>query len=141
MNLDFLDAHERHWEDAQLLERNGRLPNADQLYGVSAECGLKRLMIYFGMKLVPDSLTGIDKPADKNDKVHANKIWSQYQSHLSGALASRYTLPKLNPFSDWNVDQRYAHRNNFDSTRLANHRTGTELVRVLIAKAKRDGLL
>ncbi len=60
---------------------------------------------------------------------------------LSGVLASRYTLPQLNPFLDWNVNQRYAHRNNFDSTRLANHRTGGELVRVLITKAKLDGFL
>ena len=141
MNLDFLDAHKRHWEDAQLLEGNGRLPNADQLYGVSAECGLKRLMIYFGMTLVADSLTGIDKPADIKNMVHADKIWSRYQSHLSGTLASRYTLPQSNPFFDWNVNQRYAHTKNFDSSRLANHRKGAELVKGLIKQADNEGIV
>ncbi len=43
MQADFLDAHERHWQDAELLLTNQRLANADHLYGMSAECGLKRL--------------------------------------------------------------------------------------------------
>jgi hypothetical protein len=49
MQADFLDAHERHWQDAELLLTNQRLANADHLYGMSAECGLKRLMLAFGM--------------------------------------------------------------------------------------------
>jgi hypothetical protein len=42
MNTDFLDAHERHHDDADHLHANARHANADHLYGVSAECGLKR---------------------------------------------------------------------------------------------------
>ena len=41
---NFVDAHHRHWEDAQLLFRNHRWANADQLYGLCAECGLKAVM-------------------------------------------------------------------------------------------------
>jgi hypothetical protein len=40
MNADFLDAHYRHWQDAELLFGRGRLANADHLYGLAAECGL-----------------------------------------------------------------------------------------------------
>ena len=37
--VSFLDAHNRHWKDAELLFCRARLANADQLYGFSAECG------------------------------------------------------------------------------------------------------
>lgn len=47
MNTDYLDAHERHWDDAELLKATARHANADHLYGMSAECGLKCLMIKF----------------------------------------------------------------------------------------------
>ena len=43
-DTDFADAHRRHWEDAELLHDHGRWANADQLYGFSAECGLKAVM-------------------------------------------------------------------------------------------------
>lgn len=132
MNDDFFDAHKRHWEDAQLLEGSGRFANADQLYGVSAECGLKRLMIIFGME--PDVPVA--------DRVHADKVWDRFESYRSGHhQGANYPIPTENPFLDWNVNQRYAHRSNFDSARLANHRTGAELVRDLITKAIQDGLL
>lgn len=44
LGTDFVDAHERHWRDAELLWQHQRWANADQLYGLSAECGLKALM-------------------------------------------------------------------------------------------------
>ena len=46
---DFVDAHRRHWEDAELLFDHQRWANADQLYGLSAECGLKAVMQILGM--------------------------------------------------------------------------------------------
>lgn len=49
MVTDFMDAHHRHWEDAELLFNASRWANADHHYGMVAECGLKRLMIVFGM--------------------------------------------------------------------------------------------
>ncbi len=35
MNLDFLDAHERHWEDADLLEGKGRFTNTSLIDGMA----------------------------------------------------------------------------------------------------------
>ena len=46
---DFRDAHLRHWQDAELLFEHQRWANADQLYGLSAECGLKAVMRALGM--------------------------------------------------------------------------------------------
>ncbi len=41
----FADAHRRHWEDAELLFAHERWSNSDQLYGFSAERGLKTVMM------------------------------------------------------------------------------------------------
>lgn len=49
MEPDFLDAHERHWNDAELLFGAKRPANADRSYRVAAESGLKGLMQAFGM--------------------------------------------------------------------------------------------
>ena len=45
MYIDFLDAYLRQWEDAEMLFGSERWATADHLYGLAAECGLKRLMI------------------------------------------------------------------------------------------------
>ena len=55
-SADYTDAHRRHWSDAQLLFRHARWANADQLYGFSAECGLRAVMRALGM---PVETTGM----------------------------------------------------------------------------------
>nr|VFK54807.1 MAG: hypothetical protein BECKTUN1418F_GA0071002_105616 [Candidatus Kentron sp. TUN]VFK55380.1 MAG: hypothetical protein BECKTUN1418D_GA0071000_103118 [Candidatus Kentron sp. TUN]VFK60455.1 MAG: hypothetical protein BECKTUN1418E_GA0071001_105815 [Candidatus Kentron sp. TUN] len=47
MNADFFDAHNRHWQDWEQLFASERWANADHLYGMAAECGLKCLMQAF----------------------------------------------------------------------------------------------
>jgi len=66
---DFYDAHERHWVDAELLRDKERWANADHLYGFAAECGLKRLMLAFGM-----TLDASGKPSEREDRTHAKQI-------------------------------------------------------------------
>ena len=44
MKADFLDAHQRHWDDAEHLLQAQRWANADHLYGFAAECGLKAVV-------------------------------------------------------------------------------------------------
>lgn len=138
MNTDFLDAHERHWGDAEYLNGAARLANADHLYGAAAECGLKRLMIRFGMVVDHEGA-----PADRqSDRRHVNIIWERYETYRSGAVsATEYVLSSPNPFLDWDVNQRYANRNNFDEARVGRHKKGAEEVRKLIGKAQKDGLL
>ena len=136
MNADFLDANDRHWQDAETLFVVGRFANADHLYGLSAECGLKRLMMAFGMNI---DLYG--KPADKNDLVHVDKIWVRYESYRSGRSAANYILPASNQFGDWDVSQRYAKQSEFNKAYVESHREGADFVRNLIKKAKTEGLL
>jgi hypothetical protein len=138
MQADFLDAHERHWSDAERLLHARRWANADHLFGMAAECGLKRLMLAFGM---PFDATK-DWPANKQDRTHANGIWARFESYRSGhAQGAGYVLSASNPFSSWDVSDRYAHQSNFDQARAQGHQTGAQTVRSLIAKAQREGLL
>jgi hypothetical protein len=94
MTTDFLDAHKRHWEDAELLFTAARWANADHLYGLAAECGLKRLMCAFGMEI--DSASG--SPARKKDRVHADCIrYRHWNPSLTGILPSGMRLREILP--------------------------------------------
>lgn len=136
MNSDFLDAHEGHWDDAELLKGETRLANADHMYGLSAECGLKRLMICFGMPLAASG-----DPL-RQDRQHADGVWARFETYRSGHHnGAGYVLPELNPFSDWNVNQRYAAHYEFDNPRVLAHRGGAETVRELVRKARKEGLI
>lgn len=138
MQADFLDAHQRHWDDAERLLQAQRLANADHLYGMAAECGLKRLMQRFGMPI--DAITGI--PSQEHDRKHANSIWARFESYLNGKVEGvGYALPASNPFDDWDVSDRYAHQVNFDQNRVQSHQAGAQLVCDRIRKARREGLI
>ncbi|MFD0391323.1 hypothetical protein ACFQ4K_31330 [Tistrella bauzanensis] len=105
MPPDFADAHERHWQDARSLSSAGRLPNADHLYGFSAECGLKALMVCFGMTM------GTDGPVDRKDREHIDRLFQRYESYRSNSRhpsAAAYTITSTTAFDDWHASQRYA---------------------------------
>lgn len=138
MQADFLDAHRRHWDDAECLFEAQRWANADHLYGMAVECGLKRLMKQFGMPI--DTITG--RPQERKDRQHADVIWDRFEAYRSGHhQGAGYTLNSTNPFQNWKVDQRYAHQGNFDQARTQGHRTGAEMICELVAKAQREGLI
>ena len=138
MQADFLDAHHRHWDDAERLFAAHRWANADHLYGMAAECGLKRLMLVFGMLF--DSVG--DRPANQPDRVHADGVWARYEAYRNGHHQGiGYALPASNPFQHWNVSDRYAHQSNFDQARTESHQAGAKLVGDLVKKAQREGLI
>ncbi len=138
MQTDFHDAHERHWDDAERLHQAQRWANADHLYGMAAECGLKRLMLHFGMRW--DGVK--DRPTEAEDRKHANEIWSRFETYRSGHLqGAGYMLPSGEPFQNWDVNQRYAHQSNFDQIRAQAHQRGAKEVRDLVKRAQRDGLI
>ncbi|MCT0223856.1 hypothetical protein [Synechococcus sp. CS-1328] len=114
---DFLDAMERHWLDAELLNAKACLANADQLYGLVAECGLKALMLKWGMPFLND------KPTDRADQKHANGIWDRYETYRQGQPAT-FALPATNPFQSWRIEHRYANRADFSTARLQQHQAG-----------------
>lgn len=139
MQADFLDAHQRHWDDAERLFQAQRWANADHLHGVAAECGLKRLMLTFGMPFE----TAKDRPSSEKDRKHINAIWIRFESYRSGhPQGAGYVLSApANPFNDWDVSQRYEQQSNFTETRAKSHQAGAKVVCELIKKAQREGLI
>lgn len=138
MQSDFLDAHDRHWQDAEKLYEAERWANADHLFGLAAECGLKKLMLAFGM---PFDLNR-DMPQEQQDKQHADGIWVRYEAYRSGHhQGANYGLTANNPFQDWHVSQRYANQRHFYQSRVGPHREGADEVRRLIRKAKLEGFI
>ncbi len=137
MPADFLDAHERHWLDAELLLTHQRWANADHLYGMAAEYGLKRLMLVFGM---PYGSKG-DYPDIRDDKSHVDKVWDRYETYRSQHIqGAGYALP-ANPFLNWRAEQRYERSQSFSPTDVQAHKTATGTVRHLIQQAQRAGLI
>ena len=134
MQADFYNAFQRHWKDAEYLYADSRWLNADQLYALSAECGLKCLMLQFRM---PVDSSG----SPIQDKFHINKIWNRYEAYRAGIGATGYELPQINPFHNWDINQRYANDSNFNQARVDVHKQGTEFVRKLIYKALLEGRL
>jgi len=125
MGGDFVAAASRHFEDGSLLHRHGRLDNADQLYGLAAECGIKLALAQLPNLSRNGSL-------GKGLRVHVNDLWER--AKLS-SLQRRYrallqVLTGLrNPFADWSIDQRYGPDNIVSRAALEKHREAA--VRVL----------
>ena len=126
-----------------MLFNASRWANADHLYGLAAECGLKRLMMVFGMTV--DIGTG--SPIDGRDRGHVmenrkpGNAWDRYETYRAGRSAAAYVLPPMNHFRDWDASQRYAPRTYFDRTRAESHRQGADAVRNLVEKACKEGRL
>jgi hypothetical protein len=131
---DFLDAMDRHWLDAELLNAQARVANADQLYGLVAECGLKALMLKWGMPFLND------KPDNAADRKHANGIWDRYETYRQGHPAT-FALPGTNPFQHWRIEHRYANRADFSAARLQQHQAGAAHVKGLVNQAVISGVL
>lgn len=134
---DFADAHSRHWEDAELLRDNGRWANADQLYGFSAECGLKAVMLALGMDVHPT--TGAPKGQHKQ---HLPRIWPVFEEFAGGRDGERYLrlLPGDIPFADWSTDDRYANRTHFRETDVSPHRQAAHAIRGMVESLAQDPL-
>jgi hypothetical protein len=106
METHFGEAAKRHWLDAEFLRDDRRLPNADQLFGFSAECALKAAMISMG---APTTAGG--ELSEKSHKQHIDALWAEFQAFASGRRGSRIlsalTDFAMNPFLDWHASQRY----------------------------------
>lgn len=138
MEADFLDAHHRHLGDAETLFQKQRWANADHLYGMAVECGLKRLMMVFGMPYDAER----DRPRQIEDRVHANGVWLRFESYRGGRVeGTDYTLSPNNPFANWDVSDRYANRSSFNEEHVQAHKSGAERVAILVRQAQLEGLL
>jgi len=134
---DFADAHIRHWQDAEFLFKAGRLANADQLYGYSAECGLKAVMVASGMDV--DATTGT--PTEPSHRKHIQALWDVFLSFVRTRPVVNLLrhLPRSNPFTAWSHHNRYAGSHHFDSQAVAPHRDGARQVRQFLLRLKVSG--
>lgn len=135
MGINFMDASNRHWDGAELLYSDSHLANADHLYGLSAECGLKALMVAMGAPT--DPVGDMLKPHKK----HIDQLWGEFQSFASGLSGSAYVamLPAGSPFSNWAIQQRYEHRVFANQSLVDDHRVAARQVRAVLDHAVLDG--
>ncbi len=140
MPVDYRDAAARHFEDANHLHSMGRWANADHLFGLSAECALKAVMLALGMRMNPKKP---DKP-EARYAVHIDKLWMQFPAFASGRQAAKYAAlmePQSNPFQSWDVNQRYHHRSEITRERADQHKDGAEKARAVLKMAELDGVI
>lgn len=139
-SADFLDAHRRHWDDAELLFNSSRWANADQMYGFSAECGLKAVMKKLGMWV---DATGT--PARGHQK-HVQHLWPIFLVFAAGRGGARWVpylrrLPTQNPFANWSHHDRYAHRGWFAQSNVAPHQAAARTILNMVQSGAQAGLL
>ena len=111
--VDFPLAAKRHWRDAILLEANGRMGNAGQLYGFSAECGVKALLVALGYPTEPDGSPANEPPAGTPKvRLHINQLVSKMgdiRGEIERRDGAKYTamIPNITKFSNWSTEHRY----------------------------------
>ena len=134
---DYYDAAQRHWEDANYLLSAARLPNADQLLGVSAECALKAIMLPLGMPMKKG------RPADSKKYGHINVLWEEFITFANGRGQAHYAaaLDETNPFVNWDVGQRYEHGSVISVQIVADHKKSAEIAFGCLAQAVVDGVV
>ena len=127
---DYADAHLRHWTDAELLYAEKHWPNADYLYGLSAECGLKAVMRHWKCRPKP----GKCRPKPGKRWGHLPELWPTFETFAQGRNDGRYLqlLPVGEPFADWSIHGRYANRKHFDQGRVGPHRDAARGIRVMV---------
>jgi hypothetical protein len=123
MMENYADAAVRHWRDAELLKRENRMENADQLYGLSAECAIKSMVS--GLK----NFTG-SGAWEANHFKHINVLWNGVNlSCVQKAFPTLSTLLSQNsPFDDWDVAQRYCSDGHVSAQALNEHRNAVRRI-------------
>ena len=135
---DYRDAHDRHWKDAELLLAKGRWGNADQLYGFSAECGLKAVMKVGGMRVDERGV-----PVSSRHRIHVDALWPVFRTFVEGRTVLQYLrfVNATNPFANWSHHNRYANSTNFSRDEVDPHRNGAREICKMIGQVEQDGLL
>lgn len=108
----------RHWADSRLLAEASRIPNADHLVGLAAECAIKFGLVRAGFVDAEGRLRGFH--------LHVEALWGRVrlqnlQKRFPGLWAA---LQTPSPFSDWTVEQRYDGENSVLIDALTKHSEG-----------------
>ncbi len=106
MTVDYVAAARRHIRDAHLLQHEGRLANAGQLFGICVECGLKSLLVRGG---APVDTDGNLDWAFRKHLPQLDTLISGLTTLPDGRAASmlQSRLPNLAALADWKIDHRY----------------------------------
>lgn len=133
---DYYDAAQRHWDDANHLLTEVRLPNADQLFGLSAECALKAIMLALGMPMHNG------RPVSKKHG-HINLLWDEFITFANGKGQAHYAaaLGTTNPFVNWDVGQRYEHGSAINMQIVDDHKKSAEIAYSCLTQAVVDGVV
>ncbi len=148
MPTSYPESAKRHLQDAEYLwdaHDAARLPNASQLFGLSAECALKAVLVGLGVPTHPTH-GGV---ADTHQYGHLPGLWQQFAVYAAGQLGGKYLAVLVPPsgtgapFATWSVNDRYA-----PDTWLAarnpsvtNHRTVARDCVALLELAQEDGVV
>jgi hypothetical protein len=139
--VDFSQSARRHFDDAKLLEANGRRPNAAHLYGFVAECGLKALLCWHGYPTDPEG-----SPIRKSEyRVHVDQLvvartLTSLKLFVSGRSGAKYlaVIPNIDAFADWKADHRYV-KDSALPTSLLKWKTAAFEVGRMLDLARMDG--
>ena len=149
--VNYEQAARRHLTDAETLFNQGRMPNAGQLYGFAAECGLKAMLLACGV--APDTDGGIPAihptkpkkghPLRQHMPTLTDRIASHGQLIPDGMQATMYmsSMPNLSQFGGWSVEHRYCSDAAAPVTAVANWRRAAKEVATMLDQAKQDGVL
>lgn len=101
---NFLEASKRHYNDAMFLWGDNRFPNAIQLHGFAAECGLKALIVrYHG-----SNTSGIPSKYKEHADVLVPLLKALRMSVGERKGAAYFNmLSKFKAFQFWRIDHRY----------------------------------
>ena len=132
---DFADAHRRHWEDAELLFEHERWANADHLYGLSAECGLKAIMLSLGMDVGAGGM-----PLEPRNRKHMPTLWSAFENFARDRDGGRYlaSLSDDGSFDKWSIHDRYANRDRFTKEWAAPRRKAASRIGDVVRQVEQE---
>lgn len=146
--VGYAEAARRHFSDASFLDSHNRKPNAGQLFGIAAECGLKAIAIGCGLKTESDGT--IKNPVGTRGRGFKDHMPDLHNAliqfgHLlpDGRSSSRYLamMPNLTGLSDWAIEQRYWSEVACPVASLSRWQLAANEVMVAIDAAQQDGVI
>jgi hypothetical protein len=141
-NSDFKAAARRHHDDGRYLLNDNRLPNADQLAGLAAECALKAIMQFtpFGATPNPRGFL-VWGPNARELRQHVNLLWSELAQNIGGYSTPTFAalLTGPTPFANWLVDDRYSDGTGVTSTGAIAHLDAAGQILLVLQQAQLDG--
>ena len=134
-SFDFFSASKRHYTDAAILRANARLPNAAQLFGLSAECGVKALIEKIQ-----------NQPLPENFYKHANvlvNLLPDVQILANGWQKAKYLamIGRFKAFRTWDINHRYLAETKIPLTKyMADWVAASREVQDMLTQAHLDGV-